>query len=458
MSERIKDIQMNPVRSTIILGIPIIILFFLESLYSTADIYWVNGLGTSAIICMGYISNVIYSIHNLGDGIGRSCNVLISNAFGAKEIEKTEKYAEHGLLLMLVLSIVIPIVTIPLIEPICVMANIVDYSDIIFAYMAPCLCFVITIMINNFFSVILGSEGDTTRAAIIVAAGNLLNIILDPILIFNFKWGMFGAAASTIIGSFFSCIFFVYIYSIKKNTLVKINFKGFKLDLGIIKEIILLSIPIIITGILLTAIGTIVTHLLHQYASPIAAFSYIILLNIQSTLFTPIQAIMKGLCIVTGHLNGAKRFVELKITIKKIFLLCFVVAMGIAMALTVFHNPIIGIFSTEYVVLEEVKHMLLFVALYIITFPIIMGCSYVFFGLEKSIYTLIFLIFNLITLVIFLILFNHTLGLNSFGIFLSILLSNTIEAVVMIVVLNRMLNSRIATYEIENMAKIHIDD
>ena len=458
MSQHVNDIQMHPVKSTIMLGIPIILLFFLDSLYSVADVYWVSGLGTAAIICMGFISNIIYAIDNLGDGIGRSCNVLISNAFGANQIEKTEKYAEQGLLLILLLSIVIPFVTIPFVEPICVMAGISEYTDMIFAYLAPCLCFVITIMINNFFCAVLASEGDTARSSIIVAAGNILNIILDPILIFYFKMGMLGAAVSIVFGGLLSILLFVYIYSIKKDTLVKVHLKGFRLDLGIIREIIVLAIPIIITSVIITALGIVVTYSLHLYASPIAVSAYIILLNVQSTVFSPIQGIMKGLCIVTGHLNGAKRFIELRWTIRKIFSMCFVLAIAISIALAVFHGPIVGLFSSEYVILEEVKNMLLFTILYMITFPIIMGCSYVFLGLEKSTYTLMFLIFNLIIMIISMISFNHIFGLNKSGIFLSIILSNTIEAIVMIAVLKRMLDSKIENSEIENRTSISIGD
>ena len=92
MINHVKEIQLKPVKSTITLALPIIILLFLSSLYSVIDIYWIGGIGTSAVICMGYIANFVYTINKLGDGIGRSVNVLISNSFGAQEIEKTEKY------------------------------------------------------------------------------------------------------------------------------------------------------------------------------------------------------------------------------------------------------------------------------------------------------------------------------------------------------------------------------
>ena len=447
MSQHVKDIQTNPVKSTIILAIPIIVLLFLNALYGVIDIFWIGGIGESAVICMGYIANFAYTLHKVGDGIGRSVNALISNAFGAEDIEKTEKYAEQGLILILAISVIIPIISIPLIGPICVMADLVEYSDLIYAYLAPFLGFIILIMMNNFFSAVLGSEGDTKRATIIITAGNLLNIILDPILIFDMKMGMLGAGIATIVGCGLSMILFFYLYLIKKDTLVKIHIKGLKIDADIMKEIIFLAIPIIIDGIILSLLGIIVTFCLHIYASETVVFAYIIMLNIQTTVFTPVQGISKGLGIVTGHLAGAKRFTVLRKTIIKILTLGLCLAAAIAILIVVFHNPIISIFSNQYLVMREVRNILMFVVICIMTFPIVMGCSYIFLGLEKSIYTLIFIVFNLITLVVFIGIFTHILKMGSFGIFLAIALSNLIEAGSMLVVLKRMINTRIITFE-----------
>ena len=65
MSQHVKDIQLNPVKSTIIISIPIIVLLFLDALYCVIDLYWIDGLGTSAVICMGYITNFIYTLTSL---------------------------------------------------------------------------------------------------------------------------------------------------------------------------------------------------------------------------------------------------------------------------------------------------------------------------------------------------------------------------------------------------------
>ena len=171
------------------------------------------------------------------------------------------------------------------------------------------------------------------------------------------------------------------------------------------------------------------------------------MLNIQTTVFTPVQGISKGLGIVTGHLAGAKRFTVLKKTIIKILALGLCLSASIAILLVVFHNPIISIFSNEYLVMREVRNILMFVVICIMTFPIVMGCSYIFLGLEKSIYTMIFIIFNLITLVLFIGIFADILKMGSFGIFLAIAVSNLIEAGAMLVVLKRMINTRINAFE-----------
>ena len=80
MANKVESIQLNPLKSVMVLAIPIIILLFLDTTYSVIDLYWIKGLGQTAIICMGYIANAIYALNRLGEGIGRAVNVLISTS------------------------------------------------------------------------------------------------------------------------------------------------------------------------------------------------------------------------------------------------------------------------------------------------------------------------------------------------------------------------------------------
>ena len=64
------------------------------------------------------------------------------------------------------------------------MVNIEEFSDMIYAYLAPLLGFVILSMMNNYYSALLGSEGDTKRPTLIITAGNLINVILNFFFIY----------------------------------------------------------------------------------------------------------------------------------------------------------------------------------------------------------------------------------------------------------------------------------
>lgn len=447
MIDNIKRIQENPVKSTIALSIPIIVLLFLDTFYAVADLYWIGSIGTSAIVCMGYISNAVYVLSKMGDGIGRAVNVLISTAFGARRQSKTKIYAQHGMILIFAVSIIIPLIGIPIIKGICFAVNLDGYADLIFAYLAPILGFIILSMMNNYFSSILGSEGDTKRATIIIIAGNLINLVMDPILIFHFGMGMLGAGFATIIGCGFAFSLFIYLFYIRKDTLVKVDFKGFEFDWTIIWKIVKLALPIIFDGLLLSIVGVIINYALHVYATPVAAFAYVVLLRIQTTVFTPVQGLSKSLCIVTGHLAGAKRFSLLRDTVRRILLIALAIGIVTAVVMSLCHIEILSFFSSGQILYEEVRNIMMFLLIILVVHPILVTCNYVYVGLEKSIYSLYFLIFNVVMFVAILVAFDYAFGLTDFGIFMALITVNVIESALMLVVMRIMLANRIAENE-----------
>ena len=447
MIDNIKRIQENPVKSTIALSIPIIVLLFLDTFYAVADLYWIGSIGTSAIVCMGYISNAVYVLSKMGDGIGRAVNVLISTAFGAHRRGKTKIYAQHGMILIFAVSIIIPLIGIPIIKGICFAVNLDSYADLIFAYLAPILGFIILSMMNNYFSSILGSEGDTKRATIIIIAGNLINLVMDPILIFHFGMGMLGAGFATIIGCGFAFSLFIYLFYIRKDTLVKVDFKGFEFDWTIIWQIVKLALPIIFDGLLLSIVGVIINYALHVYATPVAAFAYVVLLRIQTTVFTPVQGLSKSLCIVTGHLAGAKRFSLLRDTVRRILLIALAIGIVTAVVMSLCHIEILSFFSSDQIIYEEVRNIMMFLLIILVVHPVLVTCNYVYVRIEKSVYSLYFLIFNVVLFVAILAAFDYAFGLTDFGIFMALIIVNVIESALMLVVMRIMLANRIAEKE-----------
>lgn len=69
MAERLKEMQENPFKSVIYISIPLVIVFFLNTMYGIVDVYWIGFLGQSAVIAVGYIANVSYAFNKISDGI-----------------------------------------------------------------------------------------------------------------------------------------------------------------------------------------------------------------------------------------------------------------------------------------------------------------------------------------------------------------------------------------------------
>lgn len=224
MADRLKEIQDRPFKSVIYISIPLILILFLNTLYGIVDVYWIGFLGQSAIIAVGYIANVSYAFNKIGDGIARSSSVLITNSFGSKDYSRANNIALHGILMIMVVSVIMSVGGILLIKPFFSSIGVSDYADLIIGYLyAPLICMFI-IMMSSFFSTLLGSEGDTKRVSYILTASNVLNMALEPIFIFHLKLGIFGAGLATTLCCIFSCLIFIYLYFNKKNIIKDMSF------------------------------------------------------------------------------------------------------------------------------------------------------------------------------------------------------------------------------------------
>lgn len=440
MAERLKEIQENPFKSVIYISIPLVIVFFLNTMYGIVDVYWIGFLGQSAVIAVGYIANVSYAFNKISDGIVRSTSVLITNSFGSKDYESANNIALHGILIIVVLSIIMPIIGILLIEPVFSAIGVGEYADLIIGYLYAPLIFTFIIMMSSFFSTLLGSEGDTKRVSYILTASNVLNMALEPIFIFHLKLGMFGAGLATTICCIFSCMIFVYLYFNKKDIIMDLRFSHFSFDKKIIREIIVVAVPLILSGVIIAFSGFLINYSLLIYAPQETILAFVLLLRLQTLFYTPIQGLCKGLCIVVGHLFGAERFKTIMSTTSKTAKAGVVMGLAIAVILVIFIRPIMGMFTSNPVVFAETENLLIFVVMFMLLHPIIVSCTYTLIGMKKSHYSLYFIILNVVLFAFFAITLHPLFNLGKYVVFVSILLSDIIQTVVIVFLLKRKLD------------------
>ena len=135
-------------------------------------------------------------------------------------------------------------------------------------YLIPIISFIYVFIFVNVFAETLQAEGNSRIPAVLMISSNILNIILDPIFIFNFNLGIKGAAYATVLTSAIPLICFLFLY-LSGRTKVPLSFKYFKFRPYILYEIFKVSLPnfldnglwaftaTFINGILIVALGNI---------------------------------------------------------------------------------------------------------------------------------------------------------------------------------------------------------
>ena len=226
------------------LAIPIMISMLLTASYNIIDGIWVAGLGQAAIAGIGFVTPIFMILNGVSVGLGNGATSSISRAVGARNHEGANKSAAHSILIFLIASILLTVLLLVIQEPLLRAYGATGQSLAEgIKYGTPLFIGLFAFMFSNGGSGILRGEGDMKRAmyAIIVSVG--LNIILDPIFIYVLNLGSAGASLATIVSSFGSAVVIMYWILIKKDTYVDVNFKGFKFESDVAKDILKVGIP-----------------------------------------------------------------------------------------------------------------------------------------------------------------------------------------------------------------------
>ena len=182
------------------LGVPTMMSMLVTALYNTAAAFYVASLGTSAIAALGIVFSLQMFIQALGIMVGQGCASMTSRLLGAKDYDRVNRLASTGLLTVAVIAVTFALLAriflTPFLQAIGATDTILpyawDYAEVILMG-APVMAAAFTL--NN----LLRSEGLAFVGMLGLGAGGILNIIVTPVFIFGFGWGIAGAAWSTVL-------------------------------------------------------------------------------------------------------------------------------------------------------------------------------------------------------------------------------------------------------------------
>lgn len=228
----------TPVRKLICtLAGPTILSMLITSFYNMVDTFFVGRINTQATGAVGIVFSVMAVIQAVGFFFGHGSGNYISRKLGANEIEEAEKMASVGFFSAFIAGVILMAFGLIFLEP---LAYLLGSTDTIFSYTITYLWIILLGTPAMTTSLVLNNQmryqGSAFYAMIGIVSGAVLNIALDPILIFGCKLGIAGAAIATTMSQYVSFIFLLVM--IRKGGNMQIRFANFKPSLHFYREII----------------------------------------------------------------------------------------------------------------------------------------------------------------------------------------------------------------------------
>lgn len=295
-------------KAILYLSIPMVFEMMMESLFAIIDIFFVSKLGSEAITIVGLTESLMTIVYAIGIGLSMATTGLVARRIGEdRDIDASIASAQAiitGILISLFIAIPGLIFTKKILTLMNAEPDVISIGSSFTSIMIGGNVFIMLLFINN---AIFRSAGSPAIAMRVLLFANLINIILDPLLIFGLgpfpKFGVQGAAIATNIGRG-SAVFYQFYLLIKGSSRIKIMFSTLKIRLHVMFKLIYLSGGGIAQHIVATSSWIFLYRILAEYKNNVIA-GYTIALRILVFFFLPAWGFSNAASTLVGQNLGA---------------------------------------------------------------------------------------------------------------------------------------------------------
>lgn len=297
-------------RLLISMSVPMMISMLVQALYNIVDSMFVAQLNENALTAVSLAFPVQNLMIAIGTGTGVGINALVSKCLGEKNTEYANKVANNGVLLAIFSAVAFVFLSLLFSHTFFSVqtkdAQIVQYGV---DYIRVCGVLSIGLFCQITFERLLQSTGKTIFTMVTQSLGAIINIILDPIMIFGLfgfpKLEVTGAALATVIGQITAALLALF-FNMKFNKELTISLKKYRLSGKAVKGIYSVGIP----SIIMTSISSIMTFgmnkiLLAFTSTATAVFG--VYFKLQSFIFMPVFGLNNGMVPIIAYNFGARK-------------------------------------------------------------------------------------------------------------------------------------------------------
>jgi len=323
--------------------------------YSIADTYFVGQLGTLQLAAIGFTFPVAFTMVAIGLGVGLATSSVLARLLGTGDRDAVQRITTHALLLGALLGLALLVIGLATIEPVFLALGADERTlPLIRDYMRPyyfgSVLFVLP-MVGNFS---LRAMGDSKVPAVILSLSAIVNIVLDPLLIFGL-WGfprleLQGAAIATVLANAVTVVASLTILY-RRERMICWRYVNVEDLWDSWRRLLHIAIPATATNLLLPVTFAAITAMVAVYG-PEAVAGFAVASRLESVVLIVIFAVQASVGPVVGQNYGAGRLDRVRgaISLSNRFLLIY--ALVFAVILFVFARPMAGLFNDNSVVVE----------------------------------------------------------------------------------------------------------
>lgn len=345
-------------------AVPATIGILVMSLNMIVDTIFVGQwIGVLAIAAITVVLPIAFLISSIGMGIGIGGSSIISRALGANNSEKAFLTFGNQISLTVILAIIFVILgnvfSVSILNLFGAKGDILPIASEYFNVIIWGVPFLAFAMMGN---PTIRAEGKPKFAMYAMMVPAVLNVLLDILFIKIFDWGMYGAGLATSL-SYASCGLYILYFFLSSKSELKIIPKNFKLDFKIVKEIVELGGVSIVRQGAISILMIVLNYSLFKYGGEISIAVFGIINRVMMFALSPVLGVSQGFLPVAGFNLGAKKNDRVKETIKKSIYFGSILGTIIFIAIVIFKEQIIWIFTNDATLLDKTPNAMLVVFL-----------------------------------------------------------------------------------------------
>ena len=301
------------------MAVPMMISMLLQALYNVVDSYFVSRVSLDAFNALSLAFPLQALMIGLGAGTGLGVNALISRSLGERRRDMADRVANTGIILFALCAALFAVIGFTCSGPF--FRTQTDVPGIVEAgttYCTICLGFSVGIFYQFCFERFLQATGRTSLSMITQVSGALINIVLDPILIFGLfglpAMGVKGAAIATVVGQIVAAVLGVFI-NLRYNPDVHLIPAQMRFRADIAADVYKIAFP----SILMQCVGSVLVFGMNQILltfSTVATAVYGAYFKLQSFVFMPVFGLNNAMVPIIAYNFGARKAERVKTTIR----------------------------------------------------------------------------------------------------------------------------------------------